>query len=280
MLPQGWTNLKQDIKSRLHHQRASSGKLPTMTGTIDTFTLISLIVLLVIVFKLRSVLGRHSSDDEARIKARNEERERAAAAMKSSEKVITLPRRSRDETPAAAEPAAQGATQAEAEERINAMAGADTAVRRGLLEILGADRSFDPEQFLKGARSAYEMIVTAYAEGDRETLRGLLANDVFDDFNTLIADRERRGEKVEQKFVGINKADILEAEFKSGAAEITVRFVSQLITATHDKAGQIIDGDLGRVKDLTDIFTFRRDISTAKARQNPEWWLIETSSSN
>ena len=237
--------------------------------------MISLIVLLVIVFKLKSVLGRHSSEDETRIKARNEERERLAAAQ--SEKVVALPRRNREEV--APEPVAETLAPG-AEDRIKALAGSNDVVQRGLLDILKADAAFDPEQFLNGARQAYEMIVTAFAEGNRKPLKELLSRDVFEGFSAAIADRERRGEQIDQSFVGINKADILEAELEKGVAQITVRFVSQLIKATRDKAGAVIDGDPSKVKDLTDIFTFSRDVSTARARQNLNWRLIATTSQN
>jgi predicted lipid-binding transport protein (Tim44 family) len=248
-----------------------------MTGTIDSFTLISLIVLLVLVFKLRSVLGRHSSDDEARLKSRNEEREQAAAAAKSADKVITLPRRAREEPQPEPAPLAPVA---EAEGRIKAVAGADNAVHAGLMAILKADPSFDPEHFVRGARQAYEMIVTAFAEGNRKTLKDLLSREVYEGFAAAIADRERRGEQVDQSFVGINKADILEAELEKGMAQITVRFVSQLIKSTRSRAGEIIDGDPSKVVDLTDIFTFSRDVSSARALQNPNWRLIATTSQN
>lgn len=248
-----------------------------MTGTIDSFTLISLVVLLVIVFKLRSVLGRHTGEDETRLKNRAEERDRAAAAAAASEKVVALPRRNREEP--AAEPAIEVAAP-EAEARIKTYAGNNEAVQRGLMDILAADPDFDPEHFLKGARHAYEMIVTGFAEGNRKTLKDLLSREVFEGFSSAIADRERRGEEIDQSFVGINKADILEAELEKGTAQITVRFVSQLIKAVRDKSGTVIDGDASKVKELTDIFTFSRDVSSARARQNPNWKLIATTSQN
>lgn len=247
-----------------------------MNGTIDLFTLISLVVAVVAVLKLRSVLGRRTGDEESRIRARNEERERAAAAQ-SSEKVITLPRRNR------LEPAAEVSSvpaEVEAEERIRTFVGADNPVQRGLLDIVRADPDFDPEHFLDGARQAYEMIVTAFAEGNRKQLRDLLSPEVYEDFSDAISDRESRGERVEQNFVGINKADILEAEVSKGFAQITVRFASQLIRAQYDKSGNLIDGDAGRVLPLTDIFTFSRDVSTARALDNPNWRLVATVSQN
>ncbi len=76
---------------------------------------------------------------------------------------------------------------------------------------------------------------------------------------------------IDQSFVGINKADILEAEVNSkGIASITVRFVSQLITATRDNKGTVIDGDETRIKDVTDIWTFSRDISSEGCPAQPE----------
>ncbi|NMM55626.1 Tim44/TimA family putative adaptor protein, partial [Paenibacillus aquistagni] len=109
-------------------------------------------------------------------------------------------------------------------------------------------------------------------------LRDLLSRDVYEGFTRAIGDRETRAEQLDQSFVGIEKADILESEVKSGIASITVRFVTELISATRDKAGAIINGDPQRIKEVTDIWTFSRDISSAKARSNPNWRLIATQS--
>jgi predicted lipid-binding transport protein (Tim44 family) len=167
---------------------------------------------------------------------------------------------------------------ADAEERIKEYPGLDAEVRGGLMDIAKLDPAFDPDTFIRGARQAYEMIVTAFAEGNRKILKDLLNRDVYDGFLRALAERESRGEQVDQSFVGINKADIVESEVKSGIANITVRFVSQLISATRDKAGAILSGDPQRVKEVTDIWTFSRDISSAKALANPNWRLIATQS--
>jgi predicted lipid-binding transport protein (Tim44 family) len=251
-----------------------------MNGTIDLFTLIALIAAIVAIFKLRSVLGRRTSDDDARVEKRSRRaaEEQRAAAASASDKVVALPRRDREET--AAEPASTGLSQAEKEARVSGFASGDEAVKQGLMDIVRTDPNFDPEQFVTGSKRAYEMIVTAFAEGNLKTLRDLLNKDVYDGFAGAIADRESRGEQVDQSFVGISKADILEADLKSGKASITVRFVSQLISAIRDKAGDVLSGDPTRVKDVTDIWTFSRDISTARARQSPNWTLISTQSPN
>lgn len=248
-----------------------------MNGDINLLTLLSLIVAVVAIIKLRSVLGRRTSDDEARIEQRRREAQlQKTAAANTSDKVIALPRRERE-----AEPAETAVSVAEVEARIKSFAGDDATLASRLTEILNIDRKFDPEQFLRGARQAYEMIVTAFAEGNKRTLRDLLSADVFDSFGRAISEREGRGHVIDQSFVGINKADIIEAEVSSkGVASITVRFVSQLITATRDRAGKIIDGDEQRIKDVTDIWTFSRDISSKDARRNLNWKLVGTQAPN
>jgi predicted lipid-binding transport protein (Tim44 family) len=244
-----------------------------MEGQIDLFTLLAMIVALIAVLKLRSVLGRRTDDDDARIerRAREEARNPGGIAGAGSDKVVTLPRRDREDV------AAEASSDAvEVESRVRAFAKGDDAVANGLLAIQKLDRDFDPERFVDGARQAYEIIVTAFAEGNRKALRDLLSREVLDGFSASISERENRGERVEQNFVGINKADILEAEVKSGIASITMRFVSQLITASRDKAGTVVAGDPTRITDVTDIWTFSRDISTARARSNPNWRLVAT----
>lgn len=240
---------------------------------IDLFTLISLIVAVVVILKLRSVLGRRTGDEEARVERYRAERQGAPAA--STDNVVAIPRRERDTVVPAPVP---DVIEDDAEERIKAYAGVDAQVRNGLLGIAKMDSTFDPESFIRGAKQAYEMIVSAFAEGNRKLLKDLLSGDVYDGFVRAITEREGRGEQVDQSFVGISKAEILESELKSGIANITVRFVSQLISATRDKAGAIIGGDPQTIKDVTDIWTFSRDVSSVKTRANPNWHLIATQS--
>jgi len=243
---------------------------------IDLFTLISLIVAVVVVLKLRSVLGRRTGDEEARVERYRAERARqASGAASENGNVVAMPRRDRDAAAAAATPEA---SQADVEERIRTYPSAEAGARAGLIEIAKLDPAFEPDTFVRGAKQAYEMIVTAFAEGNRKLLKDLLSREVYDGFVSAISEREQRGEQVDQSFVGIDKADIMESELKGGIASITVRFVSQLISATRDKAGAIIGGDPQRIKEVTDIWTFSRDISTAKARANPNWRLIATQS--
>jgi predicted lipid-binding transport protein (Tim44 family) len=241
--------------------------------TINLFTLVLLIVAVVVVLKLRSVLGRRTGDEETRLERYRAERRQQEAAGTPTDNVVSMPRREG----APVGPGSEVAL-ADAEERIKEYPGLDAEVRSGLMDVAKLDPTFDPETFLRGARQAYEMIVTAFAEGNRKILKDLLNRDVYDGFVRAMTERENRGEQVDQSFVGINKADIVESEVKGGDANITVRFISQLISATRDKAGAILSGDPQKVKDVTDIWTFSRDISSAKARANPNWRLIATQS--
>jgi predicted lipid-binding transport protein (Tim44 family) len=147
-----------------------------------------------------------------------------------------------------------------------------SALAGGLDAVAGADREFDPKHFITGARAAYEMIVSAYAEGDRRSLKNLLAREVYEGFEQAITEREKRGETVENRFVSIDEAEITGAELRGRTAQVTVRFQSKLVSATRDKNGNVVDGNAERVTDVTDVWTFARDASS----RDPNWKLVAT----
>jgi predicted lipid-binding transport protein (Tim44 family) len=120
------------------------------------------------------------------------------------------------------------------------------------------------------------MIVTAFAEGNKAMLSELLGSDVLEGFERAIRERESRGEKVESSLVGIDKADIIEAEIKNRTAYVTVKFVSELISVTRDADGDVVEGDPKKVREVTDIWTFARDITS----RNPNWKLVATEAAN
>jgi predicted lipid-binding transport protein (Tim44 family) len=157
-------------------------------------------------------------------------------------------------------------------ERWKGVAEPGSSVAAGLDAIAAADPSFDAKHFLAGAKQAYEMIVTAFAEGDQRTLKNMLSRDVYEGFEAAIREREGRGEAVESRFVSIDKADIVGAELRGRTAHVTVRFVSQLVSVTRDRAGAVVDGSPDKVTDVTDVWTFARD---AQAR-DPNWKLVAT----
>jgi predicted lipid-binding transport protein (Tim44 family) len=245
-----------------------------MDGKIDIVTIMFLVLAVVIILKLRSVLGRRTGDEDARIERyKAQERARAAAAAQTRDKVVTLPRRDRNEPAAETQVAS---TTADTEARLRGLAAGDESLADSLVAIFRADPTFNPEEFLRGARQAYEMIVTAFAEGNRKILKGLLGRDVFDGFSTAIGERENRGEQIDQSFVGINRADIVEAELKGNLAQVSVKFVSELISATRDRAGVVISGDPKRIKEVVDIWTFAREVSS----RDPNWKLVATQAPN
>jgi predicted lipid-binding transport protein (Tim44 family) len=157
-------------------------------------------------------------------------------------------------------------------DRWSGIAEPGSPVAAGLDAIARDDKSFDGKHFVAGARAAYEMIVTAYAEGDRRTLKNLLSRDVYDGFEAAIRDRETKGETTESRFVSIDKSDITEAELRGRTAQITIRFVSQLVSVTRDRDGAVIEGSPEKVTDVTDVWTFARDLSS----RDPNWKLVAT----
>ncbi len=231
-----------------------------MSDIFDLTNLLLMAVAVAIFLRLRSVLGRRTEDDRARLNS-YAARE-AAAARDNTVTPITRP----ETAPPSAPPAGQSV-----DERLGPLPE-ETRAHEPLRQIAEADPSFETDAFLKGANVAYEAIVTAYAGGDRETLRGLLSREVFDSFNTVISEREARGETNEFSFVGIASAGIIDASFTDRIAHVTVRFVSELVTAVRDRAGNVIEGDIKAVRQVTDVWTFARDVSS----RNPNWRLVAT----
>ena len=241
-----------------------------MDGSLDTFTIVLLAVAVVIFLKLRNVLGRKTGQERPPFEPYQRAGQGSRGPNKGPEAPPSLSRRGEDEAGTSADPIAS------AEQRIGEVVAADSAARAGLLAIANADSSFDPGHFVSGAKAAYEMIVTEFAAGDRKALKPLLSADVQEGFVAAISERESRGEKVETRFVGINRAEIIDAELKNKNAQVTVRFLSQLVTATRNRAGEIIDGDPSRVRELLDIWTFARELPSA----NPNWRLVATQPSS
>jgi predicted lipid-binding transport protein (Tim44 family) len=134
------------------------------------------------------------------------------------------------------------------------------------------DPSFTPRSFVDGAKLAYEMIIEAFAKGDKPALKSLLSRDVFDGFASAIDSRLALGQRVESRFVGIDKAKIQQASLNGRKATITMEFVSELISATYDEAGEVIDGDPKEIRQVTDVWTFERDVGS----RDPNWKLVAT----
>jgi predicted lipid-binding transport protein (Tim44 family) len=229
----------------------------------DIYTIIFLALAVFIFLRLRSVLGQRTGRERPPYDPYSA---REAARPSTNDNVVALPPRAPDTAPkpaADAEPAA---------DRWKGIADAGSPTAAGLDALVAQDTSFDPKNFLTGARTAYEMIVTAYAQGDRRNLKDLLSKEVYDGFESAIKERETRGEKAETRFVSIDKADVTAADVKGRTAQVTVRFVSQLVSVTRDRDGNVIDGSPDKVTDVTDVWTFARDLSS----RDPNWKLVAT----
>jgi len=236
-----------------------------MPDVFDIYTIIFLALAVFIFLRLRSVLGQRTGRERPPYDPYSA---RDAVRSPTNDKVVTLPPRGPDATTRPSEAAAPPAA-----ERWKDIAENGSAVAAGLDAISAADPSFDAKHFITGARTAYEMIVTAFASGDRRQLRSLLSREVFDGFDAAITERERRSETAETRFVSIDGSTITAAELRNRAtAQITVRFVSKLVSATRDRAGTVIDGSAEKVTDVTDVWTFARDISS----RDPNWKVIAT----
>lgn len=226
----------------------------------DFGTIFFMIAAIVIFFQLRSVLGRRTGHERPPFDPYSNARKDAGAEATAGENVVSLPRR---------KGAPESATSYAA---IDAVAAPGTDLNRGLRAIRDADPSFEPNSFVEGAKLAYEMIVMAYADGDRRALKNLLSREVYDGFVAAIADRESRNEKIQSSFVGINRAEIVNAEMKGSEAHITLRIVSELISATRNASGEVIDGDPETVAEVKDVWTFARDTRS----KDPNWKLVAT----
>lgn len=238
-----------------------------MSETFDIYTLLFLILAVVIFLRLRNVLGRRTGNERPPYDPYAPSDAKATGKAGAQDKVVPLPRGGRDDA---------ARQEVDPEVMVKDYAPKGSPLAKGLTAIINEDSSFEPEQFLKGAKTAYEMIVMAFAGGNRRTLRQLLEPEVYGGFVRAIDERESRGEKVDSSFVGIDRADIIEAELKRKVAQITVKFVSELITATRDKDGKVIEGDPKKVREVTDIWTFARDVSS----RDPNWKLVATEAAN
>ena len=234
-----------------------------MNQVFDPLNLLILAVAVVILLRLRSVLGTRTGHerpyDPYSATEAGEKTRRSADG-----KVISLPGSKPAEDIYATDSSADPVWQGVAEE--------GSTLAKGLEKVARADETFDVPEFLEGAKMAYDMIVTAFAQGDRKTLKPLLSKDVYDGFAEAIAERETAGETVETQIVGIDKADIVAASLHGRRASITVKFQSQMITVRRDSDGEVIEGDERSIQEITDVWTFDRDVTA----RDPNWRLVAT----
>lgn len=233
---------------------------------LDVYTILLIVVAVAIFLRLRSVLGRRTGNERPPFDPYSAQHSADAAREAGRDNVVALPRSGGGVDAAESVPDVQ--------KRVSSVAEEGSPLFDKLKTLVEADPSFDPKQFLQGANAAYEMIVTAFANGDRKTLRPLLSDDVFAGFEAAISDRESRGEKMSSTLIGIDRSKIIDGVVKGQVMQVTVRFSSQMISATYDKDGTLVEGDPKKVIEVTDVWTFSRDIRS----DDPNWKLVATES--
>lgn len=238
------------------------------SDVFDLTTIVFLVIAVAVFLKLRNVLGRRTGEERPPYDPYT------PGSAANDDKVVALPGvRKSDAGSDASEPAPEDLA---GPRTWGDVAPEGSPLADGLTAIAEGDPAFEPEDFLYGGRGAYEMIVTAFAQGDRDQLESLLLPSVYDGFASVISDRESRNETVSSTFVGIDDATIVEAGMKGSDARVTVKFRSKLISATLDDDGEVIEGDPKKVREVTDIWTFERDTGS----RDPNWRLAATEAAN
>jgi len=202
-----------------------------------------------LVLRLRSVLGRRTGNERRRDlfprRAAPASSDNVAALVEPEQRITRPP----DDGPSA------------------------DAIAEGLSRVRRADPSFDPSHFIEGARTAFEMIIAAFARGDKAALRPLLSDEVFRQFAAAIDERVAAEETLETRIVKLDTVDVVEAELVGPMAQLTLKLVSHQINVTRAMDGSIVDGDPDHPVEKTDYWTFARDTRSA----DPNWVLIATS---
>lgn len=234
----------------------------------DPLNLLLLAVALIVFWRLKSVLGARTGNERPPVDPMGPARKDEPPVLKPEPegKVLRFPQsdEAHQKPPAADEEPVPPVWTGYAE--------AGTELAAGLDRLAAADRGFTPKSFIEGAKIAYEMVIDAFARGDRDALKNLLSRDVLEGFSRAIDDREQAGNRVESRFVGINSARITAAGLSANRASVTLQFVSELISATYDKSGGVIEGDPKQIREITDVWTFERDVTS----KNPNWKLAAT----
>lgn len=150
-----------------------------------------------------------------------------------------------------------------------------SAAAKALARMKATDPSFSVDEFLQGARGAYEMILMAFESSDMDSILPFLSRDVFNSFDEVVQLREREGLKVEATFVGLRELEIVSATYDDTTheGEITIRFVGELTSVVRKTdTDEIVDGDANAIKRQKDVWTFARDMTS----DSPNWKLVAT----
>lgn len=233
-----------------------------MNSSFDVTTIIFAALALFVVWKLRSVLGSRTGHERQPDQPSGGDRQKQS----DSDKIVRLPNSHRESANELDD------NRSPPDSRWDGIAARDSDIWRNLDKIDQIENGFDAHEFIAGAKSAYEMIITAFAAGDRNILRDLLDDDVYKSFSAAISERASNEQRVETTFVSIDDAKIRDIILKNKTAQITMAFDSKLITATFDRENKLIDGDAEKIVDVADVWTYARELGSG----NPNWLLVAT----
>jgi predicted lipid-binding transport protein (Tim44 family) len=201
-----------------------------------------------LVYRLGSVLGKRTGHE------RSLGNKFGRRSNSDNDNVVTLPERSHQESD-------------------NEEVG-PTSVAAGVTQLQAVNPSFDEEQFTEGAKTAFALVIKAFATGDGKTLRALLSDEVYENFAKEIRAREIANYTHETDLVSISAAEIIEVHMEGSGAFITTRFISEQVNATRDSSGDMVEGESEIVAEVTDIWTFARETRSS----DPNWTLVATRS--
>lgn len=143
---------------------------------------------------------------------------------------------------------------------------------KGLESISAKARDFNVNSFIRGAGVAYEMVLEAFAKADKAALKPLLSKELYESFAREIDARAAKGHSQKFQFVGVKSATLKQASLQGNRAQLDVDFAADMISATVDASGNVVDGDTQAIRTVTDLWTFERDVTA----RDPNWKLIAT----
>ena len=239
-----------------------------MSDFLDIPTLIAIGVIIVVFLRMRSILGSRTGNERPPVpRARPSNTERKNDGYDDDTVVAPRAQASND-----VDSLGDERRRRKLEAEIEQLAGNKPEVAEGLNAVAAADPSFMPKSFLEGAKTAYEMVVTAFAAGDRKTLKTLLDKDVYEGFEQVIAERESAGNVVDFTFVGLPGIEFSEVEFDKKTAQITLKYKAEIVSATRSSDGTLIEGNADQVVTIKDEWTFARSVKS----RDPNWKLVAT----
>jgi predicted lipid-binding transport protein (Tim44 family) len=226
-----------------------------MSPVFDPLNIILLAVAVIMLWRLKSVLGQRTGNERPPL-----------------DTTVFKPKQQQQaETPLPTAEADSSAT----ESNIPVWAGyavEGSPLAKDLEAIAASDTTFKLHPFVEGAKRAYEMVLEAFAKGDKAKLKSLLGKEVFESFAEAIDTRAKDGSNIVFQFVGVSKTEIDRASLEGKRASITLKFRSDMIHALVSKDGETLEGDAKTIRDVEDIWTFERDVSA----RDPNWKLVST----